>query len=48
MIVGADLLAFSAAFYTIDHSLLLEKHICNGFTPPPYTPCYNVDKELDK
>jgi hypothetical protein len=42
MIVGAVLTDFSAAFDIIDHCLLLEKHMCYGFTPP----CYNVDKEL--
>ena len=34
MIVGAALLDFSAAFDIIDHSLLLEKRMCYGFTPP--------------
>ena len=34
MIVGAVLLDFSAAFDIIDHSLLLEKHMCYGFTAP--------------
>jgi hypothetical protein len=34
MIVGAVLLDFSAAFDIIDRSLLLEKHMCYGFTPP--------------
>ena len=33
-IVGAVLLDFSVAFDTIDHSLLLEKRMCYGFTPP--------------
>jgi hypothetical protein len=33
-IVGAVLLDFSAAFDIIEHSLLLEKHTCYGFTPP--------------
>ena len=33
-IVGAVLFDFSVAFDIIDHSLLLEKHKCNGFTPP--------------
>ena len=33
MIVGTVLLD-SAAFDIIDHSLLLEKHMCYGFTPP--------------
>ena len=33
-IVGAVLLDFSAAFAIIDHSLLLEKHMCYGFTFP--------------
>ena len=42
MIVGAVLLNLSAAFDIIDHDLLLEKHMCLGFTPL----CYNVDKEL--
>ena len=40
-IVGAVLLDFSTAFDIIDHSLLLEKHMCYGFTPLLY-----VDKEL--
>jgi hypothetical protein len=33
-IVGAVLLDFSEAFDIINHSLLLEKHTCYGFTPP--------------
>ena len=33
IIVGAVLLDFSAAFGIIGHSLLLEKHLCYGFTP---------------
>ena len=33
-IVGTVLLDFSAAFDIIDHSLLLEKRNCYGFTPP--------------
>jgi hypothetical protein len=33
-IVGAVLLDFSVAFDIIDHSLLIEKHICYGFVPP--------------
>ena len=33
-IVGSVLLDFSAAFDIIDHSLLLEKRMCYGFTPP--------------
>ena len=33
-IVGAVLLDFIAAFDIIDHSLLLEKHMCYGCTPP--------------
>ena len=37
MIVGAVLLDFSAAFDIIDHSLLLEKHMCYGFTLPAIT-----------
>ena len=32
-IVGAVLLDFSVAF-DIDHSLLMEKRMCYGFTPP--------------
>ena len=32
--MGVVLLDFSAAFAIIDHSLLLEKHMCYGFTPP--------------
>ena len=39
MIVGAVLLDFSADFDIIDHSLMLEKRMCYGFTHP-------VDKEL--
>ena len=34
IIVGAVFLDFNAAFDIIDHSLLLEKHMCHGFTPP--------------
>ena len=34
MIMGAVLLDFSAALDIIDHSLLLEKQLCYGFTPP--------------
>jgi hypothetical protein len=34
IIVGAVLFDFSAAFDIIDHSLLLEKHMCYGFTLP--------------
>jgi hypothetical protein len=33
-IVGDVLLDFSAAFDIIDYSLLLEKCMCYGFTPP--------------
>jgi hypothetical protein len=33
-IVGAIVLDFSAASDITDHSLLLEKHMCYGFTPP--------------
>jgi hypothetical protein len=33
MIVWDVLLDFSAAFDIIDHSLLLEKRMCFGFTP---------------
>jgi hypothetical protein len=35
-IVGADMCAalLSAAFDIINRSLLLEKHMCYGFTPP--------------
>jgi hypothetical protein len=36
------LLDFSAAFDNIDHSLLLEKRMRYGVTPP----AINVDKEL--
>jgi hypothetical protein len=35
------ILDFSAVFDMIDHSLLMEKRICYGFTPR-----YIVDKEL--
>jgi hypothetical protein len=34
MIAGALLLDFSVVFDIINHSLLLEKHMCYGFTPP--------------
>ena len=34
IIVGSVLLYFSAASDIIDHSLLLEKRMCYGFTPP--------------
>jgi hypothetical protein len=37
MIAGAVLLDFSATFDIIDHSLLLEKHICYGFKPHAIT-----------
>ena len=33
-VVGSVLLNFSAAFDIIDHSLLLAKRMCYGFTPP--------------
>jgi hypothetical protein len=33
-IVGAVLLDFNAAFDIINHSPLLEKRMCYGFTPP--------------
>ena len=33
-IVGAVLFDFSVAFDIIDHSLVLEKCMCYGFTPP--------------
>ena len=33
IIVGAVLLDFSAAFDIIDHTLLLEKHMCYGLHP---------------
>ena len=42
MIVGDVLLDFSAAFDIIDHSLLLEKHMRYGFTPPAIM-CKNKD-----
>ena len=35
-IVGAVLLDFSAALNIFDHSLLLKKRMCYGFTPPDY------------
>ena len=41
-IVGAVLLDFSAAFYIIDHNLLLKKRIAMAFKPLPY----NVYSEL--
>jgi hypothetical protein len=31
---GAVLLDFGVDFYIVDHSLLLEKRMCYGFTPP--------------
>ena len=34
IIAGAVLLVFSGAFDIIERSLLLEKRMCNGFTPP--------------
>jgi hypothetical protein len=37
--VGAVLLDFGAAFDMINHTLLLAKRMCYGFTP-----CYIVDK----
>ena len=41
-IVGAVLLDFSVAFDIIDHHLLMEKHMCCGFTPPAllWIQCY--------